>query len=222
MLCVGQRLKQSWAPDGDNSSNIIPSDPTPRADVPLFKFYWMAAQNVVLPDVITISKLSGLLQAKGKAFRIQTESNATFDDLRGGPAILIGGYRNEWISRLMSQWRFSSAGDGKTSWIQDRDNPARRNWSVDFRLPNTSITEDYALVSRAVDPTTNRPIVALAGVSGFGTMAAAEFVTDAAEMREIEKLAPANWARKGVQIVLKTNVIGKSAGPPTVLATQFW
>jgi hypothetical protein len=222
LLCVGQRLKQSWAPDADASRNIIPSDPTPPSDVPLFKFYWMAAQNVVLPDVISISRLGGLLESKGKAFRVLQERNATFDDLRAGPAILIGGYRNPWISRLMSHWRFSSASEGRVSWVHDRDNPAHRSWSVDFRLPYTSITEDYGIVSRAVDPTTGRPVVVVAGTAGYGTMAAAEFATDPAEIREIEKIAPPNWERKSFQIVLKTNVIGKSAGPPMIVASQFW
>jgi hypothetical protein len=93
---------------------------------------------------------------------------------------------------------------------------------VDYSLPYTSITEDYAIVSRAVDPATNRPVVALAGMAGYGTMAAAEFVTDPAETREIEKGAPANWEGKGLQVVLKTNIIGKIAGPPQVIATYFW
>jgi len=222
LLCVGQRLQQSWTPASDSPRDIIPSDPTPPPDVPLFKFYWMGAQNVVLPDVIAISKLSGVLQGKGKAFRVLPDSNATFDDLRGGPAILIGGYRNEWITRLMSHWRFRSTSERRISWIEDRENPTRRNWTVNFASPYTSITEDYALVSRAVDPSTGRPIVVLAGVSGYGTMAAAEFVTDAGEIREIEKLAPANWERKGFQLVLKTNVIGEIAGPPHIVASQFW
>jgi hypothetical protein len=222
LLYVGQRFERSWAANGDSSRTIVPSDPSPPPDVPLFKFYWMASQNMVLPDVIAISKLSGVLQAKGKAFRILPDSDATFDDSRGGPAILIGGYRNDWITRLMSQWRFHSTSEGSISWIEDRHNPTRRNWTVNFALPYTSITEDYALVSHAVDPSTGRPIIAVAGVSGYGTMAAAEFVTDAAEIREIEKLAPANWERKGFQLVLKTNVIGKSSGPPHVVASQFW
>jgi hypothetical protein len=222
ILCVGQRLQRTWEATGDTSRNIVPSDPTPEAEIPLFKFYWTAAQNVVLPDVITISRLSGLLQEKGKAFRVRMLVNATFDDLRGGPAILVGGHKNEWTARLMSHWRFSSVNEGRVSWIQDRDNPSRRNWAVDYSLPYTSITEDYAIVSRAVDPATNRPVVALAGMAGYGTMAAAEFVTDPAETREIEKGAPANWEGKGLQVVLKTNIIGKIAGPPQVIATYFW
>jgi hypothetical protein len=222
MLCVGQRLQRTWEATGDTSRNIVPSDASPEADIPLFKFYWTAAQNVVLPDVITISKLSGLLQEKGKPFRVRALVNATFDDLRGGPAILVGGHKSDWTARLMSHWRFSSVNEGRVSWIQDRDHPSRRNWAVDYRLPYTSITEDYAIVSRAVDPATNRPIVVLAGMAGYGTMAAAEFVTDPAETREIEKGAPPNWERKGLQVVLKTNIIGKIAGPPQVIATWFW
>jgi hypothetical protein len=221
LLFVGQRLRPPPEPDGGGRSPI-PSDLVPQPDVSLSQFYSMGAQNVALPDAIAISKLSGFLRARGKTSRVIPESNATFDDLRGCPAILIGGFTNDWTARLMSHWRFSSASAGGISWIEDREHPGRRDWAVNYRSPYTSIIEDYAIVSRATDPTTGMPVVVVAGVAGYGTMAAVEFVTDPAEIREIEKMAPANWGGKSLQLVLKTNVFGRSAGPPRVMAAQFW
>ena len=73
ILCVGQRLQRDWDATGDTSRNIVPSDPTPQADIRSLKFCWTAAQNVVLPDVIfAIYRLSGLTcRKKRKAFRVR-------------------------------------------------------------------------------------------------------------------------------------------------------
>jgi len=38
--------------------------------------------------------------------------------------------------------------------------------------------EDYAIVTRVVDPTTERTVVMVAGIEGYGTLIAGEFITD--------------------------------------------
>ena len=51
-------------------------------------------------DSITLSRLTSLLGAKGKNFQVRSELNSTLDDLRNSPAVLIGGFNNEWTMRL--------------------------------------------------------------------------------------------------------------------------
>jgi hypothetical protein len=56
-------------------------------------------------------------------------------------------------------------------------------------VPHLQLTEDYAIVARLLDPTTERMMVVAAGIGKFGTEAAGEFLADP------EHLAP---PRRGV------------------------
>jgi hypothetical protein len=65
-------------------------------------------------------------------------------------------------------------------------------------------------------------VVTASGLAKFGTEAAGEFLTSRSYMEEITKAAPKDWDRKNMQIVIATDAVGRSAGPPRVLATHFW
>jgi NAD dependent epimerase/dehydratase family enzyme len=89
-------------------------------------------------------------------------------------------------------------------------------------LPYTKLTEDYALVARFMNPSTERMTVIAAGIGQYGTIAAGEFLTNEKYMREFAATAPANWERRNFAVVIATRVIDGSTGPPRVLATWFW
>jgi hypothetical protein len=62
----------------------------------------------------------------------------------------------------------------------------------------------------------------LAGLTGFGTSTAAEFVSDREFLDRLGEAAPAGWAEKNLQVVIETEVIAGHAGPPRVLAVHVW
>jgi hypothetical protein len=82
--------------------------------------------------------------------------------------------------------------------------------------------EDYAVVSRFFDPNTGRLVVAIAGITGIGTSAAGEFVTDNRLMEALASRAPDNWERRNFQVVLATRIIHGSDAMPRIVATHFW
>jgi hypothetical protein len=84
------------------------------------------------------------------------------------------------------------------------------------------VTRDYALVLRMVDPKTEQMVVVAAGITVFGTTAAADFLTNRREMKKLAAVAPAGWENKNMEIVLATDVIRGRSGPATVIAAQFW
>lgn len=106
-------------------------------------------------------------------------------------------------------------------WIRDRQDLSR-GWSIDVGRPYMNLTEDYALISRVWEPTTERTVVVAAGIANYGTIAAGEFLTDPTYMEEITRQAPQHWDHKNIQIVIATRVINGNSGPPRVVATQFW
>jgi hypothetical protein len=184
----------------------------------------MKMDSVAFSDAVTLSRLGGLLQSKNKNYRAQRGISTSFADLRNGPAVLIGGFNNAWTLRLTSQLRFTFERDSDTHihWIRDRQNPSQRNWSVDIRMPYLMLEEDYALISRFWDATTERLVVVAAGINNYGTIAAGEFLTTPAYMEAISKLAPGHWEQKNMQFVIATKVINGNSGPPRIVAAHFW
>ena len=225
-----------WSPVLSSGSQILlcignasggHTHPTPDSDgaspMTLKDFHSAQSQMVHVADASALAAFAGLLQAHSKHYRIVSQSEATYSDLQNSPVVLIGLLNNEWTRRLVGQLRFSveRPGPGQVL-IRDRDHSSRTDWSIDFYKPFLEISRDYALVLRASDPKTEQMVLAAAGMSVFGTMAAAEFLTNENEMHKLTALAPKGWEHKNVEIVLATDVIRGHAGPPTVVATHFW
>lgn len=219
LVCVGQRPNMRFTPAELESRAFAASSDqllTPE------QLYLQGSQNVTIPDLITVARIAGVLQARGKSYRIRGESATSFADLREGAVVLIGAFNNDWTIRLTGPQRFSFEQSGNTRWIKDGERPNRRDWAVDLSTPNLKLTDDYALVSRAQDPTTDRIVVVAAGLFGYGTMAAGEFLTNAQYLDAIAKTAPRNWGHKNLQVILATKVINGNSGPPRVVETYFW
>jgi hypothetical protein len=221
LLSVGQRPFVGFS-STEPKSSPAPTQNAPGPATTLYQLYYLGSQNVAIADVITMGRLAGLLQSKGKAFHIRGESSTTFEDLRDGPVVLVGAFNNDWSIRLMGPRRFSFERDGDTFWIKDSQNPSDRSHAVDYTTPYLQVTEDYALISRVLDSVTERMVVLAGGLTGYGTLAAGEFLTDPAYMEALAAQAPAQWAHKNVQILISTKVINGKSGPPKVLIAHFW
>jgi hypothetical protein len=174
-------------------------------------------------DAIAMADVAGLLQAKGKSYRVVNRASSTsFRDLQSGPFVLIGGMNNEWTLRLTNDLRFSFGKQPNGARVVDKKTPTNTAWSVDFTTPVAQFNRDYAIVSRVRDPKTEQTVVVVAGIGSWGTLAAGEFVASSEHLEKLEKLAPSHWERKNLQVVLATDVIRGSSGPPILLAAQFW
>jgi hypothetical protein len=187
------------------------------------EFEHLSFRRMHTSDAIALADLAGLLQANRKPFRIVNRASSTsFRDLQSGPFVLVGGMNNEWTLRLTSGLRFSFERQPNGARVADKQNLANTAWSVDFTKPLAEFNRDYAIVSRVRDPKTEQTAVIVAGIASWGTLAAGEFVTMPEHLKKLEALAPKHWEQKNLQVVLATDVIRGSSGPPTVLAAQFW
>jgi hypothetical protein len=148
---------------------------------------------------------------------------ATLYDLRSGPAILIGALDNPWTLRVTAKLRFQFRGsESSAGEIIDTWSKVSPQWNVDFRVPYSDRTQDYAIVALTHDDTTGQPLLIAAGTGPNGTRAAGEFLTSSDDLASIKKLAPAGWHGENFEIVLATQVIQGNSGLPRVQATQFW
>jgi hypothetical protein len=182
------------------------------------------SEFVAFADSTAMARVTALLTARHEVYRFRLQPSAKMEDLRDGPSILIGAFNNSWALKLTSESRFSFSRDPQAhlTWIQDRERPDFRKWSHNLIGPLTDLTEDYAIVSRVLDPTTGKIVVIASGLFKFGTEAAGEFLTCEPCMKELAAAAPPGWDRKNMQVVIGASVVGRTAGPPRILATHFW
>src|ERR1035438_3100368 len=215
LLCVGQPHFSAF-PSGEALFPPVPIAVKPRAAEPddapdsaesqvsLHDLYRMGKHYVSFWDAVTMTRIAALLEAKSKRYRIRSELATSLADLRDGPAVLVGAFNNDWTLRLTGPLRFSFLNPQPHIYtIQDQQNSSR-NWRVDTRIPYMRQSDDYAVISRIRDATTDRVVVVAAGLAYWGTIAAGEFLTDPKYMDEVAKTAPSGWERKNMQIVIRS------------------
>ncbi len=227
LICVGQREYLGSSPElRQKDSSDIPHPQSGQKNAvdqtTVSELYYLGSQNVAVPDMMTIARLAGLLDLHGKSYQIRGQSSTTFADLRNSPVILIGAFNNDWTLRLAGPLRFGFARDGQFFWISDRTKPADHSRGVGYDTPYLKLTEDYAVITRVHDPTTERMLVIAAGLTGYGTLAAGEFLSNPSYLEAMNKTAPRNWASKNMQIVIATKVINGNSGPPEIVDRHFW
>ena len=102
------------------------------------------------------------------------------------------------------------------------DNGAPTKWTLPNLPPNRQTDEDYAIVTRVFHPDTHAMLVEIAGITQYGTQAAADLVTTKDLLAEALKAAPPGWQGKNLQFVLHTKVVSGEASSPTIVSTYFW
>jgi hypothetical protein len=216
-ICVGQPLNL-YALPGPLHKEVVAlmgagKNPalTARDLLPVEKHF------LFVGDSLCFANIAAMIHANGGKYRFRGGALTPYSELRGSPVVLIGAYNNEWTMRLTKGLRFYF--DGLV--VMDRQKPGTPV-GVSANPPSTGSYEDYAIVTRMQEPSTERPIVAAAGVSHKGTLTAGEFVSNASYMREAVRSAPRDWYRKNIQFVLRLKIVGDTPGPPSVVAMHFW
>ena len=207
----------------------IPSVAGVDGDFPTPVLRTTTSPTVPFADAVTIARVVGALEAKGKKVIIRRESASTFSDLREGPVVLIGAFNNEWSLRLTHTLRYSLALDAEKHliYIKDVKNPSSRSWSWRTDQPtahrvgaNSPVLKDYALISRIRNSETGHVVVVIGGLYTYGTEAAGEFLTDPQLIQAIAKASRNDPAHQNLQIVLETTVTDETPGQPKVVAVS--
>ncbi|MGO8757935.1 MAG: hypothetical protein ACLQG3_07410 [Terracidiphilus sp.] len=187
----------------------------------------LADKNDFVPfsDVQILSRFVSLVGAHGHAFRIQNFRTTVSSQLREGPVVLIGAINNEWTLNRTSSLRFhleGPEGPDKVYWIADTQHPESRAWQVRAETGRSDVVKDYAIAARFTDESTGQVVLVAAGITGSGTRAAGEFLTDAADLKQLADGAGADWGKKNFEVVLSSQVVNGMQGKPRVEAKAFW
>jgi hypothetical protein len=215
-FCLGEPARDS---SGDTDPAQIIRHP--KLTEPLY-FRLRQSGLFALADVVTLTRMSAVLQRQHKAFRVSAASEASFAQLREGPAVLIGAFDNLWTMRLTRDLRFGFDSIDGNAFIVDRKSSIRTQWFTAWDLPYEKLARDYAIVARYRDSLTGQPVVIAAGISEEGTEAAGELISNPADLDALLRNAPANWRNMNMEAVIETQVIDGHSGPPQVRAVEFW
>jgi hypothetical protein len=221
-------LDQFWAPVLTGNAPVLmcaayvpvyrlepDGNPHPRPD----DFVLLNDQFVGGGDLVAISGLTAMLALTHHPYRLKVGNDVSFQDLRTGPAILVGYSYTRWreISREM---RYFIDTTRLPLGVTDNGNPTQ--WSLSRLTADRHTDEDYAIVSRVFHPDTHAMLVEVAGITQYGTQGGADLVTNPDLLADALHDAPAGWQKKNLQLVLHVKVIGGSPSSPKIVAKYFW
>jgi len=174
---------------------------------------------ITLGDLSAAVRVASLLATRRKPFDLRTGDDVAFSDLRRAPTVLIGGFNNRWTMELSRDLPFTLY-DVKGMTIREQEG-AGRVWSPVLSTDG-KIAVDYALVTRLFRSKTGQPLIIVAGLTQSGTQAAADFVTDSAQIKKLMSGAPEGWPQKNLEFVLQTKVVNNIPTSPVIVAIKFW
>jgi hypothetical protein len=184
--------------------------------------------NMAFNDALALTNVTGLFEIHRQSYRVQTAGATSLDDLRKRPVVLISAFGNPWSGRILSPLRFSLlrqqiAPDGSTALgsIVDNRHPGAM-WNFDFTKPVTANSKDYAIVARLRSDLTEGPVTVIAGLGAAATESAGEFVSTPEYLEQIRAIAPANWRKKNLELVLEIPMVDGKPGHAHVLTSEFW
>jgi len=189
----------------------------PETLVPLTDIVRDPDHYVGVGDALALAQFSSFFTRGGKPSQVRIGSETSFADLRNSPAILIGAYTNQWTMQITKDLRFVFDREDGQILVKDQMAQGHR-WTYTQTNPPT----DFAIVSRIFDSKSGELVIVAAGLSHFGTQVAGEFLTNPAYLEEALRGAPPRWQSMNLQLVLRAEVIGKTPGPPKVLASHYW
>jgi hypothetical protein len=179
------------------------------------------SHHISLASATALANVAGILDQNGIAHVIKEEAETSLTDMHSRALILIGATNNAWTMRLVGPLRFHFTPSPLVQ-ILDTKNPRNSDWIIDFSKPYSSVSTDYAIVARYYDPTTEGPVMVIAGIGPYGTEAASAFVVTPQYLEQIAKQLPAGWENRNIELVLKTEVINGKAGPPLLVSSEVW
>lgn len=220
-------VDQIWAPVLRSEDPLLIFIPVPSTH----RLVGPERTPVRADDRVGIGPAAGAVQVamycteKKHPVELRIGKELDFNDLRSHPTLLFGAFSSDWPSELSKGLPFElrrrkDCGGAPTDCIVDTQSGEIR--TAVKPTPDLSAERDVAMVARVMDERTGRPMLLAAGLTTYGTQAAAEFLLNPTALTELRSLAGADWAKPNFQVLLDVPIIQEAPGKPRILATRFW
>jgi hypothetical protein len=207
-------LSAAYVPVYGVDPKMAPERPTRYED-----FVLLNDQFVGGGDLMAVASISAMLNRTHHPYRVKIGSDVSFQDLRTGPTALIGYSYTRW-REISKELRFFIDAERRPRMVTDNGKPTE--WALPELPPDRHTNEDYAIVTRVFHPDTQAMLVEVAGITQYGTEAAADLITRPEYLAEALAGAPKGWQNKNLQLVLHVKVISGTPASPKVVAKYFW
>jgi hypothetical protein len=172
---------------------------------------------VALGDVAAASETVRTLTKFGQDFEERFPNDISFAEVRDHPTILIGGFNNPTTLELTRPLPFVLSGRNR---IVDRASP-NRFWEL-HASTDSHDTEDYAVLSRLLGAKEVAPLISVAGLGQYGTLAATELISKPGNLDPLIAALGPEWASRNFQAVLRIKVVDFKPVSTVVVATRSW
>lgn len=188
------------------------------------KLYLSPVSHTGIGEAIGAHLITGLFRSRGLGITLKQSRNLTGEDLKDRNLIMLGGrWSNAWAGKMpvKEEFYFTSQISIANPKPQPGEEPEYR---TRFDERTGQILEDYALITVKPSAQSKNVIMALEGLRGVGTGAAAEMITNDIYLAEINRrlrsLAGSNGLPHYYQILLKAEVENNVATKLSLLAVH--
>jgi len=169
-------------------------------------------------DLAASARIASTLTQAGRSYDLRYGDDLAFTELHSSPVILIGGLNNTWALRVTHDLRYVLDGDDR---IIDRTNPNAGKWIEQVDAEKQS-RDDYAVISWLNQSETGGFVLSIAGIRMYSNRAAADFLTNPAQLDSILAKAPRGWEKRNLQIVIHTRTVNDIPVSTNVESMQSW
>ncbi len=199
-----------------NLLKFPPGQMVPWNEIWPFPHFYVAAADA--RAAITLEKEFSALH---KRVVMRLGERCTFDDLRGAPAVLVGGLDNRWSMRRNSELpiRFVESPTDQEQLV-DVTGPQHRSWGQKWEQLQQN--EDVGIIARLQQGAMGGFQVIVAGLSPNSNEAAANMISDPKQLARLLAQAPPGWQHKNLEIVFGTNVVEYGTGSSRLITERIW
>ena len=157
-----------------------------------------------------------LLTAHHQSFDLRSGPALAFVDAERSPMVLIGSVPNYWTTDMTGETFYFD----RAFSVRERGGKGRI-WNI-VRGQDGTVKEEYAIVSRLLDPKVGDPVIFLAGLTPCGTHAAAKFVTDPTLLKKLNTIPMKDLEKKNLEFVLHVSLVNCEPVSEEVVASRSW
>ncbi len=188
------------------------------------KLYLSPVSHTGIGEAIGAHLITSLFRSLGPGITLKQSRNLTGEDLKDRNLIMLGGrWSNAWAGKMSVKEDFYFT--PQISIANSKPQPGEQpQYRTKFDEQSGQILEDYALITVKPSAQSKNTIMALEGLRGVGTGAAAELITNKIHLAEINqrlrRLAGSNGLPRYYQILLKAEVENNVATKLSLLAVH--
>jgi len=188
------------------------------------KLYLSPVSHTGIGEAIGAHLITSLFRSRGLGITMKQSRNLTGEDLKDRNLIMLGGrWSNAWAGKMSVKEDFYFT--PQISIANGAPQPGEQSeYRTKFDEQTGQILEDYALITVKPSAQSKNTIMALEGLRGVGTGAAAELITNKIYLTEINQrlrqLTGLNELPHYYQILLKAEVENNVATKLSLLAVH--